>query len=638
MIDRPLLDRIREPADVKSIPAQRLPELAGEIRAELLEVISRTGGHLASNLGAVELTLALLRVFDLEHDRMIWDTSHQAYVYKLLTGRRELFQSLRQDDGCCGFLHREESRYDHFGAGHAGTAISAALGFAAARDFDADNGRVLAIVGDGALGCGISLEGLNSIIETSRDFILVINDNKMSIAPNVGAMSKYLSRLISDPGYNRIKQMAHHLVEGIPSIGPRLRKGMKRIEEAAKSVLVPGVVFEELGLRYIGPLDGHDIRQMTDTFRAVAQLREPIVLHVLTEKGRGYPHAEQAPEIFHGTSRFDVESGQPMCAPGKKTATSFSSQLGNTIYDLLRERKDVVAVTAGMCHGTGLARVREDLPERFFDVGIAEEHAVVFAAGMAAAGMHPVVAVYATFMQRAVDYVFHDVSLQKLPVVFCLDRAGIVADGPTHHGIHDIGFWRAVPNISILQPADGWELDRMLNVLIERNEAGVIRYPKANASPLPVNDRGDLTWGESEVLREGGDAAIWAVGREALTALEVADLLADEGLQLAVVNVRFLLPFDADRFARQASEMPIVTLENHCMEGGFAGIAAESLQHMPGSAMLHRGWPREVIPWGTESGIRKKYRMDAESLAEDIRSFIERTRGDFEETTKNAKS
>ena len=619
-----ILDSIRGPADVRALPADSLPRLAVELREELLRIVSRQGGHLASNLGIVELTLALVHAFDLVQDAIVWDTGHSGYAFKLLTGRLELMQRLREDGGCCGFLHRDESPYDVFGAGHAGTAISAALGIAAARERTGEAGRVVAVVGDGALGCGSSLEGLNSVIETTKNFILVVNDNRMSIAPNVGGLSRYLSRLIPDERYNRFRRAVSSGISRIPRVGPRLRLLVRRIEEAAKSVMVPGVLFEELGLRYIGPLDGHDAGSLCETFAAVRRMGEPVVVHVLTEKGRGYEHAERAPEAFHGIGRFEIESGEAAGAPAAAAAPpSFSAALGDSLHALARADSRVVAITAGMCHATGLTLCRKHLPRQFFDVGIAEEHAVIFAAGMAAHGLRPVVAIYASFMQRAVDYVFHDVCLQRLPVVFCLDRAGIVPDGPTHHGIHDLAFWSTIPNLCVLQPADGTELDGMLRLCLARQDPAVIRYPKSAAADIqPPERRAPLEWGRAEVLRAGQDVAIWGVGRDALTALQVADRLRQDGIDAGVVNPRFAIPLDRDLLLRQVrSGLPVVVIEDHVSPGGFGSLVRDALAGVEPLRLLCRGWPRAVLPWGTEAAIRRTYRMDVESLHEDIRAF-----------------
>lgn len=624
MSDPPLLAGIKSPADLQSLPAERLPELAAELRQRILSVVSRNGGHLASNLGTVELTVALLRVFGTDRDALIWDTGHQAYSFKLLTGRNELFDSLRQDDGCGAFLSPRESRYDLFGAGHAGTAISAALGFAAARDRNQREGHVVAIAGDGALGSGVALEGLNSIIETTDNFILVLNDNRMSIAPNVGALSQYLNRTISGQRYLRVRRTVADALEAIPVFGRRLHKWFRRVLLAAKGLLTPGAVFEELGLSYIGPLDGHDIPELIRTLKAVRRFQRPVVVHVLTEKGHGYPRAVQAPETFHGMGRFDPESGEPDVTPASEQprAKTFSSHLGDTLCSLMERDSAIVAITAGMCHGTGLTAVRNRFPERFFDVGIAEEHAVVFAAGLAAAGMKPVVAIYATFMQRAYDYVFHDVVLQNLPVMFCLDRAGVVEDGPTHHGIHDLSLWTGLHGLDVLQPADAPMMTAMLDAQIQAGRPTILRYPKANAEALSVNAIPNYEIGRAAVLRDGGDVAIWAVGREVEAALTVARNLEIAGINCTLVDVRSIRPLDARALRDHAGRMPVVTLENHCATTGFALCAKLVLASVPGARLLVRGWPDQAIPGGTEKGIREKYRMTPEALAEDISDFV----------------
>ncbi len=618
MSERTLLDQIQSPEDVRKLTEHQLKRLPDEIREELLEVTSQTGGHLASSLGAVELTVALLHEFDLSRDRILWDTGHQTYAYKLLTGRRELFQSLRQFGGCCGFLTPAESSYDIFGAGHAGTALSAALGMAAARDRSTEGGereRIVAVVGDGALGTGVSLEGLNSIIENTDDFILVINDNKMSISPNVGALSRYLTRVIRGRPYNSLKRVGEKALSRVPFFGKELRKGLQRVEEATKAVLVPGVLFEELGLRYIGPVNGHDLSELTETFRAVRELREPLVVHAVTEKGRGYPHAEEAPEVFHGTGKFDVRTGQ-ISSSGKYT---FSDAFGRSLCKLMQERGDVVAITAGMTRGTGLEEARNSCRDRFFDVGIAEEHAVVFAAGMAAAGWRPIVAIYATFMQRAMDYVFHDVALQKLPVIFALNRSGVVTDGPTHHGIHDLGFWQSVPELSVAQPSDDGELDSMLRAALQRKDGPtILRYPKDSASAVSSEGHAEVEWGKAEILREGQDACIWGVGRESLTALQVAEQLEQEGYSIKVVNPRFVMPMDQAALQKDAQHMPLVTLENHYVAGGFASMAAGALEQVSTYPVLHRGWPRQVLEWGSEDKLRERHRLSVSHLADDV--------------------
>jgi 1-deoxy-D-xylulose-5-phosphate synthase len=623
-----VLDRIQSPDDLKKLEICELRKLADELREELLDVVSTHGGHLASNLGVVELTIALLRAFRPPRDKIVWDTGHQAYIYKLLTGRRELFQKLREDNGCCGFLHREESEFDVFGAGHAGTAISAATGLAFARDRSGENHRVLAVLGDGALGCGSSLEGLNNVAEKTDDMIIVINDNRMSISANVGALSRYLTRVISGQRYNQFKRAVTRIVERIPLFGKPMRRLIHRLGEGAKGVLVPGMIFEELGLRYIGPLDGHDLEQMIRTFERLARLprQKPLLVHVITRKGAGFAPAEKNPEIHHGLGPFDRETG----ADEKKSKNghdTFSGVLGDNVRRLLDERSDTVAITAGMCGGTGLDTVRQNHPDRLLDVGIAEEHAVLMAGGMAVGGLRPIVAIYATFMQRAQDYVFHDICLQNLPVIFCLDRAGVVPDGPTHHGIHDLGFWQSIPNLIVLQPADGNELTQMLDWAVAAERPCVIRYPRSSATS--VYDRSDsrptpppLELGRAHVMRNGDDVALVCLGREVATGLQVADKLETDGIQAAVLNARFVQPLDVDTISDYARRMPLVTIEDHCVDGGLGTRVADALADTENLHLLKLGWPNQVIPFGTIEGLRSKFGLDIDSVAERVRAFL----------------
>ena len=613
MQENDLLGRIASPADLRQLPLESLPALAAEIRAELLDVVSRRGGHLASNLGVVELTIALLRTFDSPRDRLVWDTGHQGYVHKLLTGRREQMRTLRQDGGCAGFLSPQESAHDAFGAGHAGTAISAALGMAAARDHGGTDERVVAIVGDGAISCGSSLEGLNNIVETTRDIMVVLNDNRMSIAPNVGGLARYLSSLIAGERYNRLRSYLSENLPRIPGIGRWLKRLLQRLQEALKVLLLPGSFFEGLGLRYIGPLNGHDLPRLCRTFDRLRRLRQPLLVHVLTEKGHGYQPASSAPETFHGTGEFDVATGAPN---GPPSAPTFSDELGRLAAAAAERDPKVVAITAGMCQGTGLEAFRNAFPERLHDVGIAEEHAAVFAAGLAAAGMRPVVAVYASFMQRAMDYVYHDVCLQGLPVVFCLDRAGIVPDGPTHHGVYDLAFWRTLPNLAVLQPADAVDFAAMFGAALERQAPAILRYPRSPATPLAVAERTPLSWGKAEILREGRDLAIWGVGREAQTALAVAAALSGQGIEATVVNARFVVPYDRELLAAQLGKgMPVAVLEDHCASSGLGAAMRQDFAGTPSCArLLVLGWPQEILAWGTVPGLRARYGMDVPSL------------------------
>ncbi len=597
-----VLDKVASPADLKSLSPKDRLALADEIRNVLMDVVSANGGHLAPNMGVVELTIALHTVFDAPIDKLIWDVGHQGYVHKLLTGRREFFKTLRQDDGCLGFLSREESEYDPFGAGHAGTAISAALGFAAARDSRDGREKIVAVVGDGSLNCGISLEGLNNVAEVTNDMIIVLNDNKMSISPNVGSIARYLNRIISTRGYNKFKASIRKLVRMIPMVGDEITRKVSRLEEAAKSMFVHGVIFEELGIRYIGPVNGHNMEEMIRTFEVISEFPRPVVVHVVTEKGRGYGHAEAAPEKFHGLSSFDLSTGD---CNSKPSVPTFSEAFGDSLCALAVEHNDVVGITAAMCAGTAMALFAEKFPKRFYDVGIAEEHAVVFAAGLAAAGKRPVVAIYSTFLQRALDCVMHDICLQNLPVIICTDRSGIVDDGPTHHGIHDLAFLKSLPDISILSPRDECELREMLFVSYEQARPVVIRYPRALGSGEKRDDH-NLRWGAAEILRNGHDIAIWAVGAEVAAAKDILERLEKNKIRGTLVNTRFIKPFDSELLLKLASKMPVATIEDCQISGGIAAIVDSLLVNHKHHGVKHFGWPDSIVPHGTICGFRKK--------------------------------
>lgn len=613
-----MLETIHSPKDLRALPIAALPALAEEIRQELLAVVSRHGGHLASNLGVVELVMALHYVFDFSEDALVFDTGHQCYVHKILTGRRESFQRLRQADGCCGFPLRSESIYDCFGTGHSGTGISAALGLAAARDSVRGQHKVLTILGDGALGCGSSFEGLNNIAVTTEDFILVLNDNKMSISPNVGAFSRCLSRVISTTSYNRFKAFCRAALLRVPFAGSRLKSWVSHLEDATKYLLLPSAIFEELGLRYLGPLDGHDLPELIRSFQRIKRLQQPLLVHVLTTKGKGYPPAEDKPDCFHSTSAFDLNKDQ---APPKSASLTFSRAFGQALMALREEHPELMAITAGMPGGTGLLEFSRRYPESFFDVGIAEGHAVAFAAGLAAADRLPVFAVYASFVQRAMDYVFHDVCLQKLPLLLCLDRAGVVQDGATHHGIQDLAFWRTLPNLAVLQPCDAEELQTLLSLALTRQHAVILRYPAGSATAL-AESHADCVWGQAEMLREGGKLALWAVGREVETALAVADILAAQALQITVVNARFVMPFDHALMRRQLDAgMRVVTLEDHNVASGFGSIAKEFFADHAGAGIVKLGWPNEILGWGNPADLRKRHGLTAAAIAETLREL-----------------
>ncbi len=611
-----LLDSIRSPTDLQRLSVDELPALAAELRATLLDTVSRTGGHLASNLGVVELTIALLRVFQPPGDKVVWDVGHQTYTWKLLTGRRERFATLRQTDGISGFLRRDESPCDAFGAGHSGTAISSALGLAAARDRLGGSEHVVAVVGDGSLGCGMSFEAFNNLGSTTSRLIVVLNDNEMSIAANVGAMSRYLGRLLVSPRYNRWKRGFESWAHRVAGDNRLLRRIYNRTEEAIKGCFLRSGVFEEFGLRYVGPVDGHDLPVLLDALQLARESNEPILIHVATTKGKGYAPAEAAPDLWHSTGAFDVASGMPLQTSGGMPG--YSRVFGATLERLAAADDRIVAITAAMAAGTGLQGFAKRFPTRFFDVGIAEEHAVTFAAGLAARGLRPVFAVYSTFLQRAVDQVIHDVCLQNLPVILMLDRAGLVGDdGPTHHGVFDLALLRTVPNLVLLQPRDEAELARMLSAAVGWGRPVAIRYPRGAGPQTIVPEVPDpLPIGQAEILRSGRLVQLWALGDMAPLAQSVATMLAQRGFSAGVVNARFVRPLDRALLERQADQAAaIVTLENGVRDGGFGSAVEEALADFGYSGRALRvGWPNEFLPHGDLAVIRGRYGLTPEAV------------------------
>ena len=610
-----ILDRMHQGVPLAKLSIAELKKLAAELRQELLATVSRQGGHLASNLGALELVLALHYVFDLSQDRLFFDTGHQCYVHKILSGRIQAFQQLRETDGCCGFPLRSESTYDAFGVGHSGTAISAALGYAFARDRRKSSENVIALVGDGALGSGCSLEGLNNIAVTTRRFLLVLNDNKMSIAPNVGAISRFLNRIISGQHYNSMKLLFSSIIKSIPLVGNALQRIANKLEYVLKAFFNHRNMFADLGLKYIGPVDGHNLDELIPLLERIKHLKVPVVLHVLTQKGYGYAPAEASPSQYHGVQPFNLEDGTPL----KKTdSITFSKAFGEAVLKERMVDSSIVAITAGMPDGTGLKPFAKEFPKSFVDVGIAEECGTSFAAGLASAGFKPVFALYASFSQRAFDFFFTDAWLQRLPVVLCLDRAGVVADGPTHHGIMDIAFWRAMPGTIIMQPSDEHEVAAMLHFALTCGKPTILRYPSGNASALC--DKHDvLAMGKAEVIDEGSSPlAIWAVGRELETAMEVSDILVQNGVYPTIVNARFVLPFDKELMQCQLKTgMHIVIIENHLTSCGFASIVRDELPEAALSIQAF-GWQTEDVPWGNVKELRKRYGFTPEAIAEKL--------------------
>lgn len=556
------LSRIDSPADLKKVPREQLPQVAAELRDYLITVVSKVGGHLASSLGTVELTLALHYVFDAPRDKIVWDVGHQAYGHKVLTGRRDRLPSIRQYGGISGFPVRDESPYDTFNVAHAGTAISGALGMAVARDLKGEDFYVVAVVGDAGLTVGLELEGINNLGTLQKKVLVVLNDNEMSISPNVGAIAGYLNRVVHGQAYHRITQEVEKMILSVPRLGPRLLKLSKDLVESAKTALIPGLVFEELGFDYVGPISGHNIEELLNVLARVKDNPKPTMLHVVTQKGKGYPHAEKLPVKFHGVTQFDVATGAFRKAPAK--APSYTAVFGEAMCQLAEKDRRIVAITAAMAEGTGLVEFSKRFPERFFDVGIAEQHAVTFACGLACEGLRPVVAIYSTFLQRAYDQVIHDACLMRLPVTFALDRAGIVgADGPTHHGLYDLAYLSAAPGMVIMAPKDENELRNMLATALSVNGPAAVRYPRGNGFGVPIDPEfKQLEIGKAEILREGRDIAMLALGSMVYPALESAQRLEASGIHATVINARFMKPLDEELICCLASEKQfLVTLE-----------------------------------------------------------------------------
>jgi len=618
-----LLDTINGPEDIKKLTVPELEQLAGEIRERIISVVSRTGGHLAPSLGVVELTLALHYVFDAPKDKIIWDVGHQAYAHKLITGRRERFPTLRQYGGISGFTKRSESPYDPFGAGHASTSISAALGFACARDFTGEGYKVVAVIGDGALTGGLAYEGINNAGALKKDLLVILNDNRMSISPNVGAMSRVFTDFITAQAYNRLKNDIWELTGKLSALGEQVRRIVRRIDQSLKALIVPGIFFERLGFRYFGPIDGHDLPHLISVLQQVKDLHGPILVHVYTVKGKGYKPAEEDATTFHGLGKFDPKTGTPIKGDGP----SYSEVFGRSLAELVRDRDKVVAITAAMKEGTGLKYFAERFPERFYDVGIAEGHAVVFAAALAAAGIKPVAAIYSTFLQRALDPIIHDVALQKLPVVFAIDRAGIVGDdGPTHNGTFDLVYLRMVPDVVVMAPKDELELKAMLLTALEYEDGPIaLRYPRGRGPGVDFSRQVEpLQIGRAEVLREGKDGTIWALGSMVYPSLEAADRLEAKGLSFGVVNARFVKPLDGELLLETADKGPIVTVEEGTLAGGFGSAVLEYLEDSGFSSVrvLRLGLPDRFVEQGKREELLRILGLDGEGIAKSIEEWM----------------
>jgi 1-deoxy-D-xylulose-5-phosphate synthase len=605
-----LLESIHSPADLKRLSNAQMVDLAAEIRAFLIQTLSKTGGHLGPNLGVVELTLALHKMFDTPQDKLLFDVSHQAYIHKIVTGRLDRFETIRQPGGLNGFMLRTESEHDCYGAGHAGTALSAALGMAVARDMSGGSEHVVAVAGDAAFTNGISFEALNNISSQTRRLIVVLNDNEWSIDRNVGAIAGYFHRIVTNEHYQHLHSSAARILERLG--GKKVLKVARRAEEAAKGILWPSMLFEEFGLEYFGPIDGHNIPLLLETFKFLKTMDHPVLLHVLTQKGRGYQPALDGQKKFHGLGPYDPETGQTKPA-GQQT---YSEAFASTLVDLARQDERIVAITAAMPNGTGLDLFRPHHPKRYFDVGIAEEHAVLFAAGMATQGYRPVCAIYSTFLQRAYDPVIHDVALQKLPVVFCMDRAGLSGDdGPTHHGLFDISYLRGIPEMVLMAPKDEDELADMMKTAISLPGPSAIRYPRGAVAGVARKPEPQvLAVGKAEVLADGTDVAILGLGPMMALASELAARLERDGFSAALINPRFIKPLDREmleRYARRVSAF--VTFEDHVRMGGFGSAVIEALQEIGIAVPVVRiGWPDRFIEHGKVEALRAKYGLTVE--------------------------
>ncbi|MFZ6016528.1 MAG: 1-deoxy-D-xylulose-5-phosphate synthase [Nitrospirota bacterium] len=645
------INSIKSPQDLKKLSISELKKLAQELRETIIERVSINGGHLASNLGVVELTIALHYVFNSPVDKIIWDVGHQSYSHKLLTGRYERFSTLRKYKGISGFPKRDESEHDAFGTGHSSTSISAALGMIEARDYlkaqssklkaqDLDF-KIIAVIGDGAMTAGLAFEGLNNAGHLKKDLIVILNDNEMSISPNVGALSAYLNRILTGEFYQKFRKETKSFLEGIPKLGGLAAKIAQKTEEMLKGLFLPGIIFEELGFNYVGPIDGHNIELLIETLKRIKTSSSPTLIHVITKKGKGYEFSEKNPSAFHGIGPFKLETGSPISG-GRPT---YSEVFGDTLIELAAKDEKIVAISAAMKEGTGLEHFAERYPDRFYDVGIAEPHAVTFAAGLATQGLKPVVAIYSTFLQRAYDEIVHDICLQNLHVVFAIDRAGIVGeDGPTHSGLFDLSYLRHIPNIVVMAPKDDVELRAMFELALRHDGPVAIRYPRGKvsskfqvpSSKLTENNNSKdsslvtrhsslLEIGKAEILREGDDIALIAIGNTVFPALSAAERLEKKGVSAMVINARFIKPLDHNLISSVASRIPrIITIEENAIEGGFGSALLEFLNEMEVRHLRVRrlGIPDKFIEQGQQSELREKYGLDEEGIYQTAISFL----------------
>ena len=625
-VDYSVLQKVNYPADIRKLNNAELNTLAQEIRDLIINTVASCGGHLASSLGAVEITLALHFVFNTPQDKIIWDVGHQCYAHKIITGRKEKIATMRSKNGISGFPKREESIYDVFNVGHSGTSISAAAGFTEARCLKGERNKIIAVIGDGSMTTGMAFEALNWAGDRKKDMIIVLNDNEMFISPNVGALSSYLNRMMTGHTVTKLKTDIKNFLKGIPGIGDHIVKLSQQIEESLKTFVVPGALFEELGFTYVGPLEGHRLDHLIKNFENIKALEGPVLVHVITKKGKGYKFAEEKPLTYHGLSSFDVQTGKPLAAPS--AIPTYTDIFGKTMLELARVDSRIVAITAAMCEGTGLDQFSQEFPQRLYDVGIAEQHAVTFAAGLAAEGFLPVVAIYSTFLQRAYDQILHDVCLQKLPVVFAIDRAGIVGeDGATHQGLFDYSYLRSIPNIIVMAPKDENELRHMLKTAVDSGSPVSVRYPRGRGvGTMLDSELKNLEIGKGEVLREGSDMAIIAIGSTVYPALAAAQTISKEGINVKVINARFVKPIDSELILKAASSCKkIITVEENELQGGFGSAVLELLAEkgITGVQVKRLGIPDKFVQHATQAQLRRKYGIDEEGILRAIRQMLE---------------
>ncbi len=622
-----LLDKINSPADLKVLPLESLQQLAKELRQRIIETTSKTGGHLAPSLGTVELTIALHFVFDAPKDKIIWDVGHQAYAHKLITGRRDRFHTLRTYGGISGFPKRSESPYDAFDTGHSSTSISAGLGISTAKCLKGEKRKVISVIGDGSMTAGMAFEGLNQAGETEKDLIVVLNDNAMSIAPNVGAFSSFISRKMTGKRFVNLKKDLENFIKSLPGVGENILKFVRKSEDSFITFFTPGMMFEAFKFKYIGPIQGHRIDLLIEAFTNASHLEGPVLVHALTVKGKGYEFAEKDPAHYHGVGSFEIPTGSPpKDGPKPPLPPSYTSIFGKTMVDLGRKSEKLFAITAAMPEGTGLAEFSKSFPKRFLDVGIAEQHAVTFAAGLATEGFRPVVTIYSTFLQRAFDQIIHDVCLPNLPVIFALDRGGIVGDdGPTHHGHFDITYLRSLPNMTFMAPKDENELRHMLYTALQHNGPVAIRYPRGRGFGVSIDPEFKaIPIGKSEILREGNDLAILAIGNMVYPSLNAAVALEKEGLSVGVVNCRFVKPLDKELVDIVSPSGRVLVVEENIRQGGFGGAILELFNDLglKNMSVKRIGLPDKFVEHGPQDVLREKYGLDSAGIMREARDLL----------------